>query len=234
VSADDPWAILDRAEDQAWLRRTGPALVREVLQQTLLFPATRLVARPRVTGADDLGAVPQPAVIAANHASDLDTPLVLAALPRVWRARTVVAAAEDRFHRSTPVAVATSLWVDVFPFDRSGDRRGLARAATFLDAGRNVLLYPQGTRQAGLEGFRAGVGRLCVAVGVPLVPVHVGGTALLMPKGRGILQRGTTTVRFGRPLAPEPGEDGEAFSGRASAVIAALARAGRSSPSRSR
>lgn len=234
MSVHDPWAVLDRAEDQAWLRRPGPALLREALQQALLFPATRLVANPRVTGARDLASVPQPAVIAANHASDLDTPLVLAALPRAWRTRTVVAAAEDRFHRNTRVAVATSLWVDVFPFDRSGDGRGLARAATFLDAGRNVLLYPQGTRHAGLEGFRAGVGRLCVAAGVPLVPVHVGGTALLMPKGRRVLQRGTTTVRFGRPLAPAPGEDGEAFTERASAAIGALARGGRSSPSRSR
>lgn len=230
----DPWAILDRAEDQAWLRRPGPALVRGALQQALLFPAARLIARPRVTGAGDLAAVSQPAVIAANHASDLDTPLVLAALPRAWRARTVVAAAEDRFHRSTRVAVATSLWIDVFPFDRGSDGRGLARAARFLEAGRNVLLYPQGTRSAGLAGFRGGVGRLCVAAGVPLVPVYVGGTALLMPKGRGILQRGSTTVRFGRPLAPAPGEEGDAFSERASAAIAALVPAGRSSPSTSR
>jgi 1-acyl-sn-glycerol-3-phosphate acyltransferase len=208
--------------------------VREALQQALLFPATRVVARPRVTGAEDLPHTPQPAVIAANHASDLDTPLVLAALPREWRARTVVAAAEDRFYRRRRYAVMTTLWIDIFPFDRGRDGHGLAQAAAFLRAGHNVLIYPQGTRSAGLEGFRAGVGRLCVATGVPLVPVHVGGTALLMPKHRGLIQRGRASVHFGRALEPLPGEDGEAFSGRASAAIAGLAPADGSSPSTSR
>ncbi len=227
MSGDDPWSALDRAEDQAWLRRPGPAIVREALQQGLLFPATRAVARPTVTGAADLVHAPQPAVIAANHASDLDTPLVLAALPRPWRTRTVVAAAEDRFYRRRRYALATSLWVDTFPFDRHGHGRGLAAAARFLRGGRNVLIYPQGTRSSGLEGFRAGVGRLCVATGAPLVPVHVGGTALLMPKGRGLLQRGSSTVRFGAPLEPAPGEDGQAFAERLSVAIAALAPPGR-------
>ena len=176
-----------------------------------------------MTGAQALHHAPQPAVIAANHASDLDTPLVLAARPRSWRVRTVVAAAEDRFYRRARYAVATSLWIDTFPFDRGGDGRGLAQAASFLRAGRNVLIYPQGTRSAGLEGFRAGVGRLCVATGVPLVPVHVGGTALLMPKHRGPIQRGSSTVRFGRPLAPGPGEEGDAFAERVTAAIAELA-----------
>ncbi len=218
---------LDRVEDQAWLRRPGPALVREALQQTLLFPATRLVARPRVSGARDLLQAPQPAVIAANHASDLDTPLVLAALPRPWRVRTVVAAAEDRFYRRRRHALAATLWMDTFPFERGGSGRGLARAAMFLRDGRNVLIYPQGTRAGGLEGFRSGVGRLCVATGAPLVPVHVGGSALLMPKHGGLRQRGSATVRFGRALEPAPGEHGETFSERVSVAIAALAAAGR-------
>ena len=51
--------------------------VREVAQQALLFPATRLVAQPTVIGAEDLIHAPQPAILAPNHESDIDTPLVL-------------------------------------------------------------------------------------------------------------------------------------------------------------
>jgi 1-acyl-sn-glycerol-3-phosphate acyltransferase len=223
-AGSDPWEVGTEVPDQAWLRRPGPSLAREVAQQALLFPLTRWVTHPRVIGADDLMHVPQPAVIAPNHGSDLDTPLILAALPRAWRARTVIGAASDRFYRNRILAVATGFWINTFPFDRSGELRGLADAAELLRDGHNVLLYPQGTRLAGTtEGFRTGVARLCIATDVPLVPVYVAGTALLMPKDRGLTQRGRTTVVFGPPLAAAPGEDPRSFMERAAAAIEALA-----------
>ena len=211
-------------DDESWLHERTPSLVREALQQAFLFPLARTIARPAVTGADDLLHVPQPALLAPNHSSDIDTPLVLAALPRVWRARTVVGAASDRFYRNRKIALATTLWINTFPFDRSGELRGLGRAAVFLREGYNLLLYPQGGRSYGqLDGFRTGVGRLCVATGVPLVPIHVGGTSVLMPKGRGLERRGRTTIQFGRPLFPGEGEAASEFVERASVAVADLA-----------
>jgi 1-acyl-sn-glycerol-3-phosphate acyltransferase len=218
------WERTAPVADQAWTRGEGAGRVREALQQGLLFPAARFVARPVVHGADDLEHAPQPAVIAANHSSDLDTPLLLDALPRSWRTRTLVGAAADRFYRKRRYAVSTALWIGTFPFDRTGDGRGLARAATLLGDGWNLLLYPQATRSSGaLGGFRSGVARLCVTAGVPAVPVHVGGTALMMPKGRGLTQRGQATITFGRPLMPHPDEEPAAFGVRLSGAIAALA-----------
>jgi 1-acyl-sn-glycerol-3-phosphate acyltransferase len=219
----EAWESLDRAGDQHWLRGRAGSFAREALQQTVLFPATRIVARPTVRGADDLYSTPQPAIIAANHSSDLDTPLILDALPRSWRSRTLVGAAEDRFYRRGAIAVATELWVGTFAFDRGAEGRGLAQAAILLRDGSNVLLYPQGTRSVGLGGFRAGVARLAVACDVPVVPVHVGGTALLMPKGRGLTQRGRCSVTFGAPLHPDRAEEPRDFAARLSAAIASLA-----------
>jgi 1-acyl-sn-glycerol-3-phosphate acyltransferase len=219
-----PWAQSAEVGDQEWLRHPAAGLAREGLQQALLFPLARIIARPRVVGADDLMHVPQPAVIAPNHASDIDTPLILDALPHAWRTRTVVGAASERFYRRRGYALASGLWINTFPFDRGGDLRGLADAAELLRAGHNVLLYPQATRSAGhVEGFRAGVARLCLATGAPLVPVHVAGTALIMPKGRGLTQRGRATVTFGRPIFPEPDEDSDELIDRTRAAIASLA-----------
>ena len=226
----DPWEAGAGAEvpDQAWLRRPAPSLARELAQQALLFPLTRWVAHPTVVGAADLMHTPQPAVLAPNHGSDVDTPLILAALPRAWRSRTVIGAASDRFYRNRVLAVATGFWINTFPFDRSGELRGLADAAELLREGRNVLLYPQGTRSAGTtEGFRTGVARLCIATAVPLVPVYVTGTALIMPKDRGLTQRGRTAVVFGAPLTPAPGEEPKAFMERSAAAIEALAERAR-------
>jgi 1-acyl-sn-glycerol-3-phosphate acyltransferase len=221
-SGPDPWQGTALVDDQAWLRSRPGSLARSALQQGLLFPTARLFARPRVAGADDLAHAPQPAVIAPNHASDIDTPLILDALPRAWRSRTVVGAASDRFYRRRTYAALAGLWINTFPFDRGGDLRGLAAAAGFLRDGYNVLLYPQGTRSSGLEGFRTGVARLCTATGAPLVPVHVEGTALIMPKDRGLTQRGRASVTFGRPIYPRPGEEPERLSERTSEAIAAL------------
>ena len=218
----DEWTR--EAHDEAWLHGRVPSLVREGLQQTLLFPLVRTIARPEVIGADDLLHVPQPAVLAPNHSSDIDTPLVLGALPRAWRAKTVVAAASDRFYRTRKHALTTALWINTFPFDRSGELRGLGTAGVFLRDGHNVLLYPQGTRSwAQLDGFRTGVGRLCVATRVPLIPIHVGGTSLLMPKGRGLERRGRSTIQFGRPLFPGDGETPSEFVHRANEAVVELA-----------
>jgi 1-acyl-sn-glycerol-3-phosphate acyltransferase len=222
----NPWDGEGEVADQEWLRGPRASLVREGLQQSLLFPVTRFVTRPTVLGAEDLLHQPQPAVIAPNHASDVDTPLVLQALPRAWRARTVVGAASDRFYARRRTALVTGLWINTFPFDRSGDLRGLAAAGVHLRAGRNVLLYPQATRTSGLEAMRGGVGRLCVATGCPAVPVHVQGTGVIMPKGRGVTRRGRTEVRFGRAIEPRPDETAESFIARVGEAIAALAEGG--------
>lgn len=202
----DPWSGRG-VEDQPWLRERRPALLREAVQQTLLFPATRVVAQPTVVGAADLVHAPQPAILAPNHESDIDTPLVLLALPHAWRSRTVVGAASDRFYRKRGYAIAAGFWINTFPFDRGGgQRRGLAAAAAHLREGRNVLLFPQGTRGAGPEGYRAGVAELALTAGAPIIPVHIEGSALVMPKGRGLNRRAKTRVTFARPLHPRAGE----------------------------
>ena len=202
----DPWR--DRTvEDETWLREPGPSRVREAAQQALLFPATRFVAKPTVIGASDLIHAPQPAILAPNHESDIDTPLVLLSLPHAWRSRTVVGAASDRFYRKRSFALASAFWINTFPFDRGGgQRRGLAAAAAHLRDGRNVLLYPQGTRGAGPEAYRAGVAELALAADAPIIPIHITGSALIMPKNRGLNRRAKTTVTFARPIHPRSGE----------------------------
>jgi len=189
------------------VREPRPALLREVAQQALLFPATKAVAQPTVIGAEDLIHAAQPAILAPNHESDIDTPLVLAALPYAWRSRTVVGAASDRSYRKRSYAIAAGFWINTFPFDRGGgQRRGLAAAAAHLRDGRNVLLYPQGTRGAGPEAYHVGVAELALTADAPIIPIHITGSALIMPKNRGLNRRAKTTVTFARPIHPRPGE----------------------------
>jgi 1-acyl-sn-glycerol-3-phosphate acyltransferase len=58
-------------------------------------PLAHLLAAPRVDGVDRLEQLNEPVIFAANHASHVDTPLLLSVLPDRWRHKTVVAGAAD-------------------------------------------------------------------------------------------------------------------------------------------
>jgi hypothetical protein len=72
-------------------------LVRAVLLDNVTRPLAHAIAAPEVRGAEMLELVEAPAIFVANHASHVDTGLLLSILPRRFRHKTVVAAAADYF-----------------------------------------------------------------------------------------------------------------------------------------
>ncbi len=144
-------------------------------------------------------------VVVANHGSHADTAALLAALPPA--ARPVFAAAADYWF-DVPVrrAVASGL-AGILPV-RRGEHGAygalLAAARQALDAGRTVVVYPEGTRSTdGRVGpFHSGAVRLAADCGVALVPVAVLGTRDVLPK-HGRVRRAPMEVRIGAPRAPE-------------------------------
>jgi 1-acyl-sn-glycerol-3-phosphate acyltransferase len=149
---------------------------------------------------------PSGCVVVANHASHADTAVLLAALPA--KAQPVFVAAADYWF-DVPVRrfVASSL-IGVLPVRRSGDdtyARLLAAARPALEAGRTVVIYPEGTRSTDGEigEFRSGAVRLARDCGVPIVPVAVLGTAEVLPKGASSISRAPMRVRIGAPVDPD-------------------------------
>lgn len=174
-------AVAPRAQPGRWLQAALVALVR-------------LVTGPRrVRGTVPAG----PVLLVASHRSHADTAAILAALPPQVRRRTHPAAAEDHFFRSRLRGWLTTRLVGAFPFPRDGGE-GLARAAAVLDAGVNVLLFPQGSRAGG--PFRTGAARLALGSAVTVVPVGLAGTGAVLPKGRWLPRRAPVGVAFGAPL----------------------------------
>ncbi len=80
----------------------------------------------------------------------------------------------------------------------------LAAARPALEAGRTVVVYPEGTRRTdGRVGeFHSGAVRLAADCGVALVPVAVLGTRDVLPKHGGRVRSAPMEVRFGAPRAP--------------------------------
>lgn len=218
------------AADSAWARGPRAQVGRLAIQSGALFPLARALARPSVAGVELLRHVPQPALIVANHASHLDTSLVLGALPLSWRRRTAVAAAADTFFTDPVRARALALTFAAIPFHREGRDQiaSVTAACDLLDTGWNLLFFAQGGRRAegDLGRLGSGAGRIAVRTGVPVVPVLVEGTGSVLPKGARLPRPGRTRIVFGEALwpvtSPRP-ERPAALARRIEAALAALA-----------
>ena len=213
--------------DTDWARTPGARLARAFILDNIIGPTVRVLADPVVTGLDRIDNVEGPAIFAANHASHLDTPLLLSSLPLRFRHRTVVAAAADYFFDTTVKAHLNALSIAAFPVDRTTvSRRSLELATRLLGDGWNLIIFPEGGRtpDGWTREFRAGAAFLARRCNVPIVPVHLEGTRRILRKGTGAkgIRRSTTTVTFGRPIIAA-GEDNRALAARVEHDVAVLA-----------
>jgi 1-acyl-sn-glycerol-3-phosphate acyltransferase len=194
-----------------------------VVTELITRPTLAALARPHVAGLDRIAHLDGPVVFAANHASHLDTPLLLSVLPERWRHHTVVAAGADYFFDTRLKAAAFAFTIAAIPIERQRVSRDSAnRAASLLASGWSLLIYPEGGRSQDGWGqtHRAGAAWLAERTGRPVVPIHLEGTGKILPRGSSRLRPGTTHVSFGRPLAPEG--DARALAERIESVVAAL------------
>jgi 1-acyl-sn-glycerol-3-phosphate acyltransferase len=142
-----------------------------------------------------------PVVFVSNHASYLDSIVLMAALP--WPYLFVVA----RAYAAWPIVGTAIRKAEYITVDR---RSAATRADSFtaieaaLRNGSSVLIYPEGRRAHGmlLEPFRAGAFRAAVAAGRPVVPISVRGTRVIMGRGVRLLRRGSIDVTIHQPIAP--------------------------------
>jgi 1-acyl-sn-glycerol-3-phosphate acyltransferase len=209
----------------AWSRRRPARAVREVAQKGVLEPLFRSQVKPHVEGLDVLTRLQPPVLFVANHASHLDTPLILLSLPDEWRRVTAVAAAADYFFDTWWRAVGSALVFNTFPIERRGGSLANTPGAV-LQEGWNLVVYPEGTRShdGWLGRFRLGAAHLAAEHGVPVVPVVHAGTFAAMPRGQGWPSPGrrSVTIRFGQPVQPDAGESARDLADRIHAAVATL------------
>jgi 1-acyl-sn-glycerol-3-phosphate acyltransferase len=185
-----------------------------------------------------------PVIFAANHASHIDTPLLLTTLPVEIRHHTVVAGASDYFFDRTWKSVLWSFAVAAIPIERHKiNRRSGDTAAELLEDGWNLVIFPEGGRSPDgwTQSFTGGAAYLARRTGRPVVPVYLHGTRHVLPKTAekgarapggsgtesrrgGRLRRSPISVLFGAPMTPDEGENTHRFSERVEAAVATLAR----------
>ena len=139
------------------------------------------------------------AIIAANHMSYLDIPLLGCALKR----RADFIGKSELF--GNPIVGLIFRQLGGFPIKRGRiDRSALAETVRRLKAGRLVVFYPEGKRSEDgrLQQPKPGIGMVAVKAQVPIIPVLIEGTGQILPKRSRRLRFHPVVIRFGPPLDP--------------------------------
>ena len=92
--------------------------------------------------------------------------------------------------------------------DRDDPRQSmecLRQAQELLGQGYSVVIFPEGTRNSGgpLGEFKAGAIRMATRAGVPVVPVCIDGSHLLMKKGSLWIHPAKVNIRILPPISTE-------------------------------
>jgi fatty-acyl-CoA synthase len=177
--------------------RAVHALARRVSRGLLLLGGFRL----DVSGLEHL-AGGGPLLLASNHASYLDIPVLLALLPVRF---LFVAKGEAR---AWPVVGTFMRRLGHLTVDRTHSEKSLAAVADVERATREgevVLVFPEATftPAAGLRPFRLGVFKTAVETGVPLVPMALRGTRKALRDGTILPRPGRVSLWIGAPVSPE-------------------------------
>jgi 1-acyl-sn-glycerol-3-phosphate acyltransferase len=148
-------------------------------------------------------------VLASNHQSLFDTPIVFAYLPLSFRI----------LYKKSLNRIPFLGWhlflsghIGVERENPSKARKSLDDAAERIRSGTSVVVFPEGTRSfdGAMRSFRKGSFRLAVKAGIPVVPLTIDGSHLVMRRGRVTVYPGRVTLTIGSPLPVDGLTDADA------------------------
>ncbi len=208
-----------------WAQRAPAAILRILVYYLAVWPATYVLAWPRVRGREHLRALRGPVMFVSNHITQVDVGFLLAALPLRFRHRLAVAMIGEmlqdmrnppaempllkRWLEKVSYALVVALF-NVFPLpQKTGFRRSFAFAGESVDRGFSIMVFPEGMRtiDGTLGRFRAGAGLLATNLNLPVVPMRIDGLFELKKAGKKFGRPGAVTVTIGPAARFEPGTD---------------------------
>ncbi|HEX4204149.1 MAG TPA: lysophospholipid acyltransferase family protein [Ktedonobacteraceae bacterium] len=132
-----------------------------------------------------------PYIVASNHLSWTDIPLV----PMYMPGKVVYMAKEEAFTSKIGWLVR---FLGAFPVKRGeGDRQALRAADEQLKRGKVLVIFPEGTRSKThtLGKAHAGLAMIALRAGVPVLPVAIWGSEQVFKKFGA-----EVTISYGKPL----------------------------------
>ncbi len=177
----------------------------------ILYIFFKVFYRLKVIGSENVP-INGGAIIAANHVSYLDPPVIGVSLKR----RAVFMAREGLFR--IPLL---GLFIGAFSLSV---KRGKPLPSTIkeiigrLKQGEVVVIFPEGGRSSDgkIADIKRGIGVITQLAKVPIIPTYLSGTGKALPVGAKFLRLTKITVTFGHPLKIEriEGENEKQFQER--------------------
>jgi 1-acyl-sn-glycerol-3-phosphate acyltransferase len=191
-------------------RMAGQSLASKGLYQlvrTLVEVICRVWNRVTVDGKEHLPRT-GPYILAPVHRSNIDTPYASVVSPR----RRLRFMGKDSLWKHRWAAWFLSA-VGGFPVTRgTADREALERCLDVLAHGEPLVVFPEGTRQHGplITPLFEGAAWLSVKTGAPIVPLGIGGSERVQPKGSKMVWPRKVHLIVGEPMYPPAGLTGKA------------------------
>lgn len=146
-----------------------------------------------------------PFIICSNHASHLDSAMLMAATGFPFQKIGLIAAKDYFFDTSHRFYL--HFMMNLVPIARGTGSRALKDSIiacrSFLESGGYALIiYPEGTRSITGEmvRFKEGAAILAHDLDIPMVPACVLGSDHSLPKGAYMIRPHDIAVRFGKPI----------------------------------
>jgi 1-acyl-sn-glycerol-3-phosphate acyltransferase len=147
-------------------------------------------------------------ILAPVHRSNMDTPYAACATRRRLRFM-----GKDSLWKRQPGAWLLSA-LGGFPVSRgTADREALHRCLDVLRAGEPLVVFPEGERKSGpmVHPLFEGAAYLAAKAGVPIIPVGIGGSERVMPKGSKFIRPSKVAVIIGEPLTATVNAKGQVW-----------------------
>jgi 1-acyl-sn-glycerol-3-phosphate acyltransferase len=164
----------------------------------LVFGVAKLLGRITVIGEEKIpseGAF----ILAPVHRSNVDFALTAVVTKRPMRYM-----GKDSIWKSKPLGRFVSM-LGAFPVHRgSADRDALKACTDIVNGGSPLVMFPEGTRQSGpvVQEMFDGTAYVAAKTNVPIIPMGIGGTEEMMPKGSKLLRPSKLVLIVGDPIPP--------------------------------
>jgi len=167
-------------------------------------------------------------VFYSNHTSNLDFPVIWAALPGSVRSKLRPLAAEDYWSKGKlrsflSIKVFNAILIARKAVNR--ENNPIIKMEKALGEGSSLIIFPEGTRSLSGEigEFKAGIHHLATNDGErPFVPVYLENLFRILPKGERFPLPLVAMLYIGEPIYLEPEESKEEFLQRARKALSAL------------